>query len=503
MTLGHLKPYSDLVFDDNTYIKSQTQFSQNYVGFGFFGTLETLTRGEGYKFQQTACTQKCEVSYEYDLTTKYDSVFRFQLNKGWNYVGFPFLEWVDRVESEKGLSITTMMKDYFSECFDLTDKDDLAKDQFSYTQYYKGYGWYGARTKIQSYMIKVKVLKKAKWCNVPQFKRSTRRARALQGGSTPDATPDEAHTPPSLNPEECDLKRRSFASYMAVEVVVSGAQPTDVIVDEDGCVLASGYPHSDGGVAFSTPLTRPQTGMDATSFSLQSTSVTGTPIGGKTPLPALATIAFDVDVDPTVATTREEGLVEDVTLIRAYIPVQENEWHWFYPSINNGSLQLTNFKAPACQEDTHTTLVGSVDPSSSKATTSVLVSDAQGALVDINTRAVVADDAEFNAERGVYTLHSCATTQIDLPLGMRMTRQADVRLLAGEERYVGFSHTSARALNDLGWCGPSTLGLRVRNEKELSAICALDGTFRGSLAYVVPFRGYVVVSEADVTLSFA
>ena len=107
---------------EGDYIKSQTQFSQHYGDFGFYGTLRKLSTAGMYKI-------KCQNANTFGITgTPVQLPMQVTLTTGWNYVGCPYLQ-PERLKT--GLPDMTF------------NQDDMIKSQTIFSNYYTGFGWFG------------------------------------------------------------------------------------------------------------------------------------------------------------------------------------------------------------------------------------------------------------------------------------------------------------------------------------------------------------------------
>jgi len=123
------------VADD--YVKSQTQFTQLYDGFGFYGTLATITNDEMYKVrlasQGTLTYSGVPVTLPRSIT----------VSNNWNYLPCPYQT---ATALSAGLPTITYAQ------------DDLIKSQTVFSTYYDGFGWFGNLAEMdsgQGYKLKV------------------------------------------------------------------------------------------------------------------------------------------------------------------------------------------------------------------------------------------------------------------------------------------------------------------------------------------------------------
>jgi len=121
------------------YVKSQTTFTQFYDGFGFYGTLASLTNDEMYKIKTSS-------GHTLTLTgTPVTLPLAITLAGGWNYVPCPYQSATDL---SAGLPTVTYTA------------DDLIKSQTVFSTYYDGFGWFGNLNQIapgEGYKLKCAV----------------------------------------------------------------------------------------------------------------------------------------------------------------------------------------------------------------------------------------------------------------------------------------------------------------------------------------------------------
>jgi len=110
---------------ENDYIKSQTEFAQYYGGYGFFGTLTTISTKSMYKLKRESATSKLSMSI---FGTPVDLPLSTTLTGGWNYLGCPYKTQQPLSDSLPDLSYA---------------ENDMVKSQTVFTNYYPGYGWFG------------------------------------------------------------------------------------------------------------------------------------------------------------------------------------------------------------------------------------------------------------------------------------------------------------------------------------------------------------------------
>ena len=144
----------DLSFQHWTFgdiIKTQTEFTDYYDGYGFFGVLEKISPpGEMIKI-------KVENSGNLVIDTSYNTNDNYQitLHIGWNWIPYLF---------ENSLLITSLFSDTSFVHDDYIksrgDDDNInGRDRIrGFSVYYDGYGFYGSLTTFEknfAYMMKV------------------------------------------------------------------------------------------------------------------------------------------------------------------------------------------------------------------------------------------------------------------------------------------------------------------------------------------------------------
>jgi len=135
MSVNALFTTANKAADD--YIKDQNSFSMYYEGFGFYGTLDTVTTETMYKVTlsqgQTITFTGIPVAIPYSKT----------LVSGWNYLSCPY---------QLSATLTAGMPQK------TWDDGDLVKSQTEFATYYAGFGWYGILEQISptlGYKLKV------------------------------------------------------------------------------------------------------------------------------------------------------------------------------------------------------------------------------------------------------------------------------------------------------------------------------------------------------------
>jgi len=129
----------DLPLQAEDMLKSQGEFTNFYAGYGFYGTLAMMSTSEMFALKlSTAATlqlQGTPVSLPKSVT----------LNSGWTWLSHPYAT---------GLTLRVGAPDLEGGYAG----DDQYKSQFSFAQYYAGYGWYGTLTTLEpgaGYRVKI------------------------------------------------------------------------------------------------------------------------------------------------------------------------------------------------------------------------------------------------------------------------------------------------------------------------------------------------------------
>lgn len=108
--------------EEGDYVKSQTQFSQHYGSYGFYGTLRKLSTLGMYKIKSLS-------AHTFEVTgTLAQLPMQITLSSGWNYVGCPYIK-AERLVN--GLPEMTF------------NQNDMIKSQRIFSNYYDGFGWFG------------------------------------------------------------------------------------------------------------------------------------------------------------------------------------------------------------------------------------------------------------------------------------------------------------------------------------------------------------------------
>ena len=117
--------------DDGITIKSQTLYSDFYLGYGWYGTLTSINN---------------ESSYRIDMNNPHDAVITgvvanpsehpITLNHGSNWIGYISDQPLDVNVALAGLENTASL-------------GDMLKTQGSFTEFYPGYGWYGSLNTLE------------------------------------------------------------------------------------------------------------------------------------------------------------------------------------------------------------------------------------------------------------------------------------------------------------------------------------------------------------------
>lgn len=121
---------SGITLEFGTFVKSQTQFSQFYDGYGFFGTLASFANDQMFALKMngpaTLTIQGTPVALPMTVMIN---------GGGWTYLPMPY-----QVAMPIGDWIPTGVE------FDLGDQ---VKSQFEFSQFYPGYGWFGVLSNVE------------------------------------------------------------------------------------------------------------------------------------------------------------------------------------------------------------------------------------------------------------------------------------------------------------------------------------------------------------------
>uniref|UniRef100_A0A7S3AJU5 Uncharacterized protein n=1 Tax=Haptolina ericina TaxID=156174 RepID=A0A7S3AJU5_9EUKA len=124
---------------DGDHVKSQFYFTQYYAGYGFFGTLSTLTTDTMYQVESAMRATFSVVGAPVALPKS------ILLNgEGWTYLPCPY-------HTGRGLQVALPTGVSFMD-------EDQVKSQFVFATFYVGWGWFGTLTDLQpgaGYMLKV------------------------------------------------------------------------------------------------------------------------------------------------------------------------------------------------------------------------------------------------------------------------------------------------------------------------------------------------------------
>lgn len=109
------------------YVKSQDAFAQYYPGFGFFGSMNSVTTNTMYKIYKVADST-------FSVTgTPVVLPMAMQFSSGWNYLPCPYQTQTTLTQAfpASGPSAHTWQT------------SDLIKSQMMFSTYYEGFGWFG------------------------------------------------------------------------------------------------------------------------------------------------------------------------------------------------------------------------------------------------------------------------------------------------------------------------------------------------------------------------
>lgn len=110
-------------------ISSQTQFTNYYAGYGWYGSLSTINNEEMYRVQMDG-----EAEFTMVGPKANPADHPITLTKGWNHIGYI---------SATEMSVNDALSNINAQ------QGDMVKSQKSYANYYQGYGWYGSLNTIK------------------------------------------------------------------------------------------------------------------------------------------------------------------------------------------------------------------------------------------------------------------------------------------------------------------------------------------------------------------
>uniref|UniRef100_A0A7S3ANW4 Uncharacterized protein n=1 Tax=Haptolina ericina TaxID=156174 RepID=A0A7S3ANW4_9EUKA len=131
--------FSELALTTGDHIKSQTLFSDYYLGYGFFGGLKALTTDTMYAVKVTGSAALIVSGTPVALPKS------VTFNSGWNFLPCPYQTSRPLVDSVPTFTYTT---------------GSQLKSQMEFAEYYEGFGFYGTLTNLQpglGYKLKVSV----------------------------------------------------------------------------------------------------------------------------------------------------------------------------------------------------------------------------------------------------------------------------------------------------------------------------------------------------------
>jgi len=130
--------FSQALFSEQDYIKSQTQDATYYDGYGFYGSLLDVDPKQTYLLKLASGS-----SFSYEGVPVDVGNTPISLSAGWNWVGY--------LPSNSMSTITAFINDSFVE-------QDYIKSQTQDATYYDGYGFYGSLVTmdpLSGYLVKV------------------------------------------------------------------------------------------------------------------------------------------------------------------------------------------------------------------------------------------------------------------------------------------------------------------------------------------------------------
>lgn len=193
-------------------IKDQTQFTSYIPGYGWFGQLATLSPTNMYKVRLQIAGEWSISGTPPDLNGR-----EVGLNAGWTWLGWPVMT-------------PGVIADTFVPALDnsqlVNSEDDRIKNQYGFTSWIPGYGWFGELTTFEpgnGYQIKMVHANTLRNFGIVGVER--RRQRKLEAVPTP---------PRVVSSGEWRVAPATFESSMClvVAVIIDGA------VDEDGDLAA-------------------------------------------------------------------------------------------------------------------------------------------------------------------------------------------------------------------------------------------------------------------------
>jgi len=129
MSVGALFASVSLAYGD--YLKSQTAFTTYYSGYGFFGQLSALTADTSYALRLSASTTLSLVGTPTALPKA------ITLSTGWTWMPSPYQTAVALTNGMPALN-----GGYAA--------GDQVKSQSAFSEFYAGYGWFGALSNLES-----------------------------------------------------------------------------------------------------------------------------------------------------------------------------------------------------------------------------------------------------------------------------------------------------------------------------------------------------------------
>lgn len=113
-----------------SYIKDQNSFSDYYVGFGWWGSLDSLELTSMYKLVASA---QDTISYIGAMVTP--DLLTININAGWNWIGYPLLN----------------SSDINSSLASINGLGTYIKNQVAFSDYYNPGGWWGTLSQLSPY----------------------------------------------------------------------------------------------------------------------------------------------------------------------------------------------------------------------------------------------------------------------------------------------------------------------------------------------------------------
>jgi len=127
----------------NDVVKNQVGFSNYLDGYGWYGTITTVSAYDCYKFNLAVGGDLVLTGEPVDPSTNTISI-----NAGWTWLGYPLM-------ASGPLGTDSFLTDAASSTF--STGDSLKSQSDGFTSYIAGYGWYGSLNSLeagQGYMIK-------------------------------------------------------------------------------------------------------------------------------------------------------------------------------------------------------------------------------------------------------------------------------------------------------------------------------------------------------------